>query len=246
MADVIISYKNAEIATMNATGVKTLLTGDTFCEDDIVVAYTKPSTPAPTLQAKTVYPSASDQTTTPDQGYDGLSSVTYKGVLLTNLTAGNIKKDVVVKVGDSADDDRITSVTGTYEGSGGGGPTVITGNDGVFSLSGTGITDLSDLAGRAIIKVDEMSFDNNIDITRPTFFAISPIDSSIGYGLVGGANIDDSNNYCSFFAEGIFSNGLYGDEFVFDKWTLWCQDEYHGASQFGSWGSQTLYIFPTS
>lgn len=45
-----------------------------------------------------------------------------KGVLLTNLSASNIAKDVVVKVGDSTDDDCVTSVTGTYEGSGGGGP----------------------------------------------------------------------------------------------------------------------------
>ena len=133
MADVTISYKNNEIATMNATGVKTLLTGDTFCEDDIVVAYTKPAAPSPTLQSKTVYPSASDQTTTPDQGYDGLSSVISKGVLLTNLTAGVIKKDVVVKVGDSSDDDRIISITGTYDGGGGSGTTAVT-----FSMLGSG------------------------------------------------------------------------------------------------------------
>lgn len=75
MADVSISYKNTEIATMNATGVKTLLTGDCFCEDDIVVAYTKPAAPTPTLQSKTVSPSTSQQTVSPDSGYDGLSSV---------------------------------------------------------------------------------------------------------------------------------------------------------------------------
>lgn len=239
MADVTISYKNNEIATMNATGVKTLLTGDTFCEDDIVVAYTKPATPAPTLQAKTnISPTTSSQTITADNGYDGLSSVqinampsgsastpattitanpsisvsssglitasasatqsvtptvsagyvssgtagtitvsgsntqqlnaiaahtiypstsdqtiasgkyltgtqTFKGVLLTNLDAGNIKKDVVVKVGDSADDDRITSITGTYEGSGGGGvdPSQVSGF--VINLS-TGSVEQSD------------------------------------------------------------------------------------------------------
>lgn len=40
---VTISYKGADIATMDASGVKTLLTGDTFCEDDIIVSYTAPS-----------------------------------------------------------------------------------------------------------------------------------------------------------------------------------------------------------
>ena len=42
MADVTISYKGNEIASMNATGVKTLLTGSTFCEGDISITYTKP------------------------------------------------------------------------------------------------------------------------------------------------------------------------------------------------------------
>lgn len=74
MADVEISYKGAQIASMSASGVKTLLTGDSFCEDDIVVSYTKPST-----QSKTVSPSTSQQTISPDPGFL-LSSVTVNAM----------------------------------------------------------------------------------------------------------------------------------------------------------------------
>lgn len=73
MADVTITYKGNEIATMSATGVKTLLTGAQYCEDDITVSYTKPT---PSLEAKTnVSPTTSSQTITPSAGYDGLASV---------------------------------------------------------------------------------------------------------------------------------------------------------------------------
>lgn len=79
MADVSISYKNTEIATMNATGVKTLLTGDCFCEDDIVVSYTKPAAPTPTLETitKTYTPTTSQQTETltAGAGYDAIGEV---------------------------------------------------------------------------------------------------------------------------------------------------------------------------
>lgn len=67
-----------------------------------------------TKAAQTYHPSTEDQ-------YTGLfkfltGEQTIKGVTLTNLTAGNIKSGVTVKVGDSTDDDCVTSVTGTYVG----------------------------------------------------------------------------------------------------------------------------------
>lgn len=43
MSDVDIKYKNQVIASMDASGTKTLETDGTYCEDDIVVEYTKPS-----------------------------------------------------------------------------------------------------------------------------------------------------------------------------------------------------------
>lgn len=43
MSDVTISYKGVDIATMDASGTKTLQTQGKYCEDDISIAYVKPS-----------------------------------------------------------------------------------------------------------------------------------------------------------------------------------------------------------
>ena len=43
MADVTINYKGAAIATMDASGTKSLLTEGKYCEDDFDVVYVKPS-----------------------------------------------------------------------------------------------------------------------------------------------------------------------------------------------------------
>lgn len=69
-----------------------------------------------TQAAQTIYPSTSDQTINSGRYLTG--NQTIKGVTTSNLTADNIKSGVVVTVGDSADADRILSVTGTYSGGG--------------------------------------------------------------------------------------------------------------------------------
>ena len=42
MSDVTINYKGSSIATMDASGTKTLLTEGQYCEDDIEVVYVSP------------------------------------------------------------------------------------------------------------------------------------------------------------------------------------------------------------
>ena len=43
MSDITIEYKGSTIATMDASGTKTLETEGKYCEDDITVSYTKPA-----------------------------------------------------------------------------------------------------------------------------------------------------------------------------------------------------------
>ena len=73
-----------------------VVAGKTFTAVDgfkTVGTYEPPAT-EPTLQAKTVTPSASQQVVTPDSEYDGLSQVTVFGD--SNLIAANIKSGVSI------------------------------------------------------------------------------------------------------------------------------------------------------
>lgn len=65
-----------------------------------------------TQSAQTIYPSSSDQTISANKYLTGTQ--TFKAVKTANLSAGNVKYGTVVQVGDSADSDRVASVTGTF------------------------------------------------------------------------------------------------------------------------------------
>lgn len=72
-----------------------------------------------TLQNKTnVSATTSSQTITADVGYDGLESVQINAISQTNLTAANIKSGTTISVNNGSTN--LWSVTGTYDGGGGG------------------------------------------------------------------------------------------------------------------------------
>ena len=65
--------------------------------------------------AATYNTSSSNQTISSGQYLTGAQTI--RGVTTSGISAGNVKYGQTVKVGDSADDDRITGVTGTFTGS---------------------------------------------------------------------------------------------------------------------------------
>lgn len=79
MAEVDIKYRGVSIATMNATGRKTLGTQGKYCDSDIVVEYTKPAQ-AVIQSNKNATPSETAQEITPSSGYDAMAKVTVGAV----------------------------------------------------------------------------------------------------------------------------------------------------------------------
>ena len=61
--------------------------------------------------AQTIHPSTTDQTISSGKYLTGAQTI--KAVTVSGLTAANIKSGVTVKIGDSTDDDCVTSVAGS-------------------------------------------------------------------------------------------------------------------------------------
>ena len=64
-----------------------------------------------TQGAQTIYPSATDQSISSGRYLTGAQTI--KGVVVSGLSADKILSGTTVKIGDSSDDDRITSVSGS-------------------------------------------------------------------------------------------------------------------------------------
>ena len=173
----------------------------------------------PTLQSKTVTPSESEQTVSPDSGYDGLSSVTVEAVSNTYVGSGVTKKAAQTITPGTADQTlaagqylsgaqtikgdsnllasniksgvSIFGVSGSYSGSSGGGS--LTSKSGTITTSSFD-TGFSEIVAIIIDKVSEKS-------TGMTTASFIPI---IGKGTVSGCSSYDT--YMKQYASKISSN----------------------------------------
>ena len=173
----------------------------------------------PTLQSKTVTPSESEQTVSPDSGYDGLSSVTVEAVSNTYVGSGvtkkaaqtitpgtadqtiaagqylsgaqTIKGDANLVAGNIKSGVSIFGVSGSYSGSSGGGS--------LTSKSGTITTSSFDTGFSEIVAIiiDKVSV-NSTGMTMASFIPI------LGKGTISGCS--SYNTYMKQYASKTSSN----------------------------------------
>lgn len=126
MAEVEISYKGSNIATMNASGTKTLLTEAKYLEDDVTVTYTRPAAPSGT---KNISITANGTTTEDVTNYASAQITanvpnTYsagdEGKVVSNGALVAQGSDTVTQ-NDTYDTTLISSLTVNVSGGGGGG-----------------------------------------------------------------------------------------------------------------------------
>ena len=75
MSDVTINYKGSSIATMDASGTKTLLTEGQYCEDDIEVVYVSPGGGGSSVAHGTFTPTERTQTASFDTGLTTITGI---------------------------------------------------------------------------------------------------------------------------------------------------------------------------
>lgn len=92
MSDINITYKNSSIATMDASGTKTIETAGKYCEDDITIEYVRPE---PVLESLSV---SENGEYTPGLGVDGFSQVSV------NVQSGDSKENGLIE----------RTISGTY------------------------------------------------------------------------------------------------------------------------------------
>lgn len=86
MPDVTIAYKNSTIASITGSGAVSLSTAGRYCEDNIIVNYTKPT---PKLQEKTITPTTGQQIIVPD-------SIEYYAEIPVNTQSSAVYSNYIV------------------------------------------------------------------------------------------------------------------------------------------------------
>lgn len=112
MSEVNIKYKGSTIASMDASGTKTLQTSGKYCEGNVEVVYTRPTLPTPTYQTKSIAPTENAQTVTADGGYDALEQVNVGAVSSTYVGSGITRRSSSSLTASGA---TVTAPAGYYE-----------------------------------------------------------------------------------------------------------------------------------
>jgi hypothetical protein len=131
-----------------------------------------------TVKAASTYNvNTSNQTIASGQYLTGTQTI--RGVTTSNISAANIKSGVVVKVGDSADDDRITGVTGTFTAAN----TVSSGQTAAGAsqiLSGySGFVDGAEVKGNIATKTSSNLTASGATVTVPAGYYASEASKSV-------------------------------------------------------------------
>lgn len=153
MAEVEISYKGSNIATMNASGTKTLLTEAKYLEDDVTITYARPSAPSGT---KNISITANGQTTEDVTNYASAQITanvpnTYsagdEGKVVSNGALVAQGSDTVTQ-NDTYDTTLISSLTVNV--SGGGGASVADVLQGDFPSGAVSFKATKNIPGRGV------------------------------------------------------------------------------------------------
>jgi len=131
-----------------------------------------------TVKAASTYNvNTSNQTIASGQYLTGTQTI--RGVTTSNISAANIKSGVVVKVGDSADDDRIAGVTGTFTAAN----TVSSGQTAAGAsqiLSGySGFVDGAEVKGNIVTKTSSNLTASGATVTVPAGYYASEATKSV-------------------------------------------------------------------
>ena len=164
--------------TSDATGTAAdLLAPKTMYGPDGKVTGTIPS-----KTAQTYTPSTADQTIAAGQYLSGAQTI--KGVKISDsLAAANIKKNVVVEIGDDYDPDAILSVTGTMEGTDVSDTTATAGT--VLAPEVFYLADGSPATGTIPVRAQSDVTASGATVSAPAGYYADAISKSVGNGSAG-------------------------------------------------------------